>query len=74
MKMLPELIVAQDFRIVRAQVLPSRNQKPACAAGRVADDGSGCGSVISTISRMMWRGVRNCPFCPAEAILPSIYS
>jgi hypothetical protein len=34
----------------------------------------GCGAVISTISRMMWRGVRNCPFCPALAILPSMYS
>ncbi len=34
----------------------------------------GCGAVISTISRMMWRGVRNWPFCPAVAILPSMYS
>ena len=34
----------------------------------------GVGAVISTISRMMWRGVRNCPFCPAVAILLSMYS
>ena len=34
----------------------------------------GCGVVISTISRMTWRGVRNWPFCPAVAILPSMYS
>jgi len=34
----------------------------------------GLGSTISTMSRMMWRGVRNCPFCPAVAILPSMYS
>ncbi len=34
----------------------------------------GVGAVISTISLMMCRGVRNCPFCPAEAILPSMYS
>ena len=32
------------------------------------------GAVISTISRMMWRGVRNWPFWPALAILPSMYS
>ena len=25
----------------------------------------GAGAVMSTISLMMWRGVRNCPFCPA---------
>ena len=34
----------------------------------------GCGAVISTISWMMWRGVRNWPFWPAVAILPSMYS
>ena len=34
----------------------------------------GVGAVMSTISLMMWRGVRNCPFCPAVAILPSMYS
>ncbi len=32
------------------------------------------GAVIFTISLMMWRGVRNWPFCPAVAILPSMYS
>ena len=35
---------------------------------------SGRGAVSSTISWMMCRGVRNCPFCPAVAILPSMYS
>ena len=34
----------------------------------------GVGAVMPTISLMMWRGVRNCPFCPAVAILPSMYS
>ena len=34
----------------------------------------GVGAVISTMSRMMWRGVRNWPFWPAVAILPSMYS
>ena len=34
----------------------------------------GLGAIISTISLMMWRGVRNWPFCPALAILPSMYS
>ena len=34
----------------------------------------GLGATISTIRRMMWRGVRNWPFCPALAILPSMYS
>ena len=34
----------------------------------------GVGAVMSTIRRMMWRGVRNWPFCPAVAILPSMYS
>ncbi len=29
---------------------------------------------MSTISLMMCRGVRNCPFCPADAIFPSMYS
>ncbi len=32
------------------------------------------GAVISIISWMMWRGVWNWPFCPALAILPSMYS
>ncbi len=34
----------------------------------------GFGSVSSTMSWMMWRGVRNCPFCPADAVLESMYS
>ena len=37
----------------------------------------GVGAVMSTISLMMWRGVRNCPFCPgggdlAEHVLVEI--
>ena len=31
-------------------------------------------SVMSTISWMMWRGVRNWPLSPEVAILPSMYS
>lgn len=34
----------------------------------------GLGSVISTINLMMCRGVRNCPFTPAEASFDSRYS
>ena len=34
----------------------------------------GPGAIISTISAMMWRGVRNWPFCPAVAIFDSMYS
>ena len=34
----------------------------------------GVGAVISTISAMMWRGVRNWPFWPAVAIFASMYS
>ena len=29
----------------------------------------GCGAISSTISWMMWRGVRNWPFCPARGDL-----
>ena len=34
----------------------------------------GVGAVISTIRRIMCRGVRNCPFCPEFASFPSMYS
>ena len=34
----------------------------------------GPGAIISTISAMMWRGVRNWPFWPAVAIFDSMYS
>jgi hypothetical protein len=66
--------IAQHVGVVLAQVLARRHQEAAGAAGRVADDVLGRGRVISTISWMMWRGVRNWPFCPALAILPSMYS
>ncbi len=34
----------------------------------------GVGRVMATISLMMCQGVRNWPFWPASAILPSMYS
>jgi hypothetical protein len=69
-----QLRVVQEVRVALAQVLARRDQEARRAAGRVADDVAGLGAVSSTISRMMWRGVRNWPFCPALAILPSMYS
>ena len=42
------------------------------AGSQISSDG--CGAVILTISSMMWRGVRNWPLTPAEAILESRYS
>ena len=56
------------------QVLPGGNQKAAGAAGGVGNRVPGVGATSSTIILMMWRGVRNCPFCPAVAILESMYS
>ena len=32
------------------------------------------GKALALHRPMMWRGVRNWPFCPADAILPSMYS
>ena len=67
--------VVEQLGMVLAEVLAGRDQEAGRAAGRVADDvGRASASIISTISRMMWRGVRNWPFCPAVAILPSMYS
>ena len=34
----------------------------------------GLGSNMSTIKRMMWRGVRNCPLMPAVVSLLNRYS
>lgn len=34
----------------------------------------GPGAIMSTISAMIWRGVRNWPFWPALAIFDSMYS
>ena len=53
---------------------PAATRKPAVPQAGSQMTSVGCGAVISTISRMMWRGVRNWPFCPAVAILPSMYS
>jgi hypothetical protein len=33
----------------------------------------GCGAVSSTISRMMWRGVRNCPFCRCRDLAEHVF-
>ena len=49
-------------------------RKPAVPQAGSQITSLGVGAVMSTISLMMWRGVRNCPFCPAVAILPSMYS
>ena len=60
---------------VSPHVLAGGDEEASGAARRVADlVGSAAAPVISTISAMMWRGVRNWPFCPAEAILLSMYS
>ena len=53
---------------------PAATKKPHVPAAGSQITSCGVGCVISTISRMMWRGVRNWPFCPALAILPSMYS
>ena len=56
------------------QVVPGLHQKAAGSAGRVADDLVGLGAIISTITRMICRGVRNWPFTPAVDNLDSKYS
>ena len=53
---------------------PAATRKPPVPQAGSQMTSLGPGAVISTISRMMWRGVRNWPFWPAEAILPSMYS
>jgi hypothetical protein len=42
------------------------------AGSQITSSGDGC--CMATMSWMMWRGVRNWPFCPAVAILESMYS
>ena len=60
----------QHLGVVLAQVLAGGDEEAGGAAGRVADHvRRACGAVISTISWMMWRGVRNWPFCPARGDL-----
>jgi hypothetical protein len=66
--------VVQEVRVALAQVLARRDQEAAVPQAGSQITSVGCGAVISTISWMMWRGVRNWPFCPALAILPSMYS
>ena len=74
-EVLAQLRVAEDLRVVLAQVFAGGDEEAGGAAGGIADDvASASGAVSSTISWMMWRGVRNWPFCPALAILPSMYS
>ena len=53
---------------------PAATRKPQVPQAGSQMMSVGVGSVSSTISGMMWRGVRNWPFCPAVAILPSMYS
>ena len=66
-------LAAEDFGVMRAQVLARPPGNPVPEAGSQTTS-VGWGAVISTMSRMMWHGVRNWPFCPALAILPSMYS
>jgi len=73
MEVLAQLPVVQDVGVTLTEV-PGGDEETGGAARRIADDVGRCGAVSSTISRMMWRGVRNCPFYPAVAILPSMYS
>ena len=53
---------------------PAATRKPQVPLAGSQIVSVGVGAVISTISWMMWRGVRNWPFCPAVAILESMYS
>ena len=50
----------------------SRIYSPAVPQARSAMFSSGLGRVSLTIIRMMCRGVRNCPFCPATLSLESM--
>ena len=49
-------------------------RKPAVPQAGSQISSPGCGSIIATMSSMMWRGVRNWPLTPALAILDSRYS
>ena len=49
-------------------------RKPAVPQAGSQITSLGVGAVISTISPMMWRGVRNCPLIPAVLSLPGRYS
>ena len=60
--------------MVLAQVLAGRDEEAAVPQAGSQITSFGVGAVSSTISWMMCRGVRNWPFCPALAILPSMYS
>lgn len=48
--------------------------KPALPMAGSQMTSSGVGAMSSTIILMMWRGVRNWPFCPLVASLDSRYS
>ena len=58
----------------RAGIPTAAMRKPAVPQAGSQILSLGVGAVMSTISLMMWRGVRNWPFWPALAILPSMYS
>lgn len=53
---------------------PAATRNPQVPAAGSQMMSCGDGAIISTIMPMMCRGVRNCPFCPAVAILDSMYS
>ena len=74
-EVLAQLLVAEQARVVLAQIFARGDQEAAGAAGGIADHvRRAVGAVISTMSAMMWRGVRNWPFWPAVAIFASMYS
>ena len=58
----------------RCTYSPAATRKPAVPQAGSQISSLGPGFIISTMSRMMCRGVRNWPFCPAVAILLSMYS
>ena len=55
-------------------VLVDVDQEAAGAGGRSPTRSPGLGSIIRTIMRMMWRGVRNWPLRPAVLSLLRRYS
>jgi len=75
-EVLAQLRIAEHLGVVFAQVFAHRHREATGAAGRIHHHiaWGGVGSVIATISSMMWRGVRNWPLVPAVASLPSMYS
>ena len=73
-EMRPQFRIAQHSGCFSRKNSPAATRKPQVPQAGSQIASPGFGSVSSTISLMIWRGVRNWPFCPALAILPSMYS